>query len=504
MITVMKLIDFCKKNILLIWCFFTGLLILSFTTRSSVLFAYNNWDDVNSYFTMGKGMMNGMVIYRDLYDQKGPFLYLLYGICYLISNTSFFGVFLAEIAAATIFLYFAAKTITRHSTKGVAILLIPMLAAGVYSSKSFYWGGAAEEFCLPMFSYCLYRLDIMMHPSGEKKDIFSSKMFFVIGLMTGIAALIKYTMLGFFFGWSVIVVIIIITRKGLKSVFKPAIIYVSGIIIPIIPWLIYFGINGALDDWYRCYIYNNLFFYSNITGGTITLYEKFYKLAKLQYWLFWDNLEYFVWVIIGFIVALFIENGIVKKLAYLFIYATTFMFIFYGGGTLPYYSIPLMSLAIPGICYFGRFIQKIYESRLSKTMWYNITALVLILSLIYAKSNCLSTDYIKVKRSDSWLTEMASYIEEAPNTTLLNVGALDVGLYTITGIVPTCEYFQTNGIALPTMFDEQQRYINEGLTEYVIAGYYEPENIYDHYELINEVSFYDNSYDQTYYLYRHK
>ena len=56
---------------------FAGLMICS---RSSFLYPYNDWNDANSYFTMGKGMMNGLVIYRDLYDQKGPYLYLLYGI----------------------------------------------------------------------------------------------------------------------------------------------------------------------------------------------------------------------------------------------------------------------------------------------------------------------------------------------------------------------------------------------------------------------------------------
>ncbi len=411
---------------------------------------------------------------------------------------------MAEISAAAIFLYFAAKIILRHSSIGVTCLLIPILAAGVYSSRSFYWGGAAEEFCLPMFSYSLYRLEIMFNPTDEDGEIFNPKIFFVIGILTGITALIKYTMLGFFFGWSVIVVILIIINRGFKNILKPALIYISGIILPIIPWLIYFGVNGALDDWYRCYIYNNLFFYSNITGNEITLYEKFYKLAKLQYWLFLDNLEYFVWIAIGFVSALFVEDTILTKLSYLFIYTTTFMFIFYGGGTLPYYSIPLMTFAIPGLKYAGRFVNTIYTKYLSKTFWHNLTALVLILSLVYAKSNCLSTDYFNVKKSDSWLTEMASYIEEAPDTTLLNVGALDVGLYTITGIVPTCEYFQTNGIGLPTMFEEQQRYINEGLTEYVIAGYNEPEHIYDHYNLINTCSFYDNTYDQIYYLYKHK
>ena len=89
------------KRTLFWWSFICAVLILLFTTRSSVLFVCNNWDDANSYFTMGKGMMNGMVIYRDLYDQKGPFLYLLYGLAYLISNKTFLGVFIFEIIAGT-------------------------------------------------------------------------------------------------------------------------------------------------------------------------------------------------------------------------------------------------------------------------------------------------------------------------------------------------------------------------------------------------------------------
>ena len=241
---------------------------------------------------MGKGLMNHMVIYRDLYDQKGPFLYLLYGICYLISNNSFKGVFLFELIAATAFLYFSFQIIKRHCNIKIVYMLIPFLAAGVYSSKSFYWGGAAEEFCLPMFAYSLYILDRFLYPvSGDKKISESNKEIFMVGLLTGITSLIKYTMLGFYFAFGVIVLILIIYREGFVKAIKPALIYFLGIVIPFIPWFIFFGVNGALDDWYRCYIFNNLFFYSDITGEKITLSTKIYKLCKLQYWLFIDNFE---------------------------------------------------------------------------------------------------------------------------------------------------------------------------------------------------------------------
>ena len=53
--------------------------MLLFATRSSFLYPMNNWDDSNSYFTMGKSMFRGIMIYRDIFDQKGPYLYLIYG-----------------------------------------------------------------------------------------------------------------------------------------------------------------------------------------------------------------------------------------------------------------------------------------------------------------------------------------------------------------------------------------------------------------------------------------
>ena len=47
-----------------------ALAVMLFCTRSSFLFPMNNWDDANSYFTMGKSMMHGILIYRDIFDQK--------------------------------------------------------------------------------------------------------------------------------------------------------------------------------------------------------------------------------------------------------------------------------------------------------------------------------------------------------------------------------------------------------------------------------------------------
>ncbi|MDH6355503.1 hypothetical protein M2132_001848 [Dysgonomonas sp. PH5-45] len=73
-----------EKGILL--CLFVyNALLLFLCSRMSPLYDFNAWSDINVYFTIGKGWMNGLLPYRDLFDHKGPLIFLIYGIGYLIA-----------------------------------------------------------------------------------------------------------------------------------------------------------------------------------------------------------------------------------------------------------------------------------------------------------------------------------------------------------------------------------------------------------------------------------
>ena len=71
---------FIRKRCLLIYCFLTAALVLLFCSKSSPLYPMNDWVDVQCFMTLGKGMLNGLVPYVDLYEQKGPVLYFSYAI----------------------------------------------------------------------------------------------------------------------------------------------------------------------------------------------------------------------------------------------------------------------------------------------------------------------------------------------------------------------------------------------------------------------------------------
>ena len=80
-------------------CLLFAAVFLFLLTKSSPLYPLNEWVDANIYFTIGKGMMHGSVPYLNLYDQKGPIAFLIFGLASLISGTTFFGVYVIETIA---------------------------------------------------------------------------------------------------------------------------------------------------------------------------------------------------------------------------------------------------------------------------------------------------------------------------------------------------------------------------------------------------------------------
>ena len=80
-------------------CMIAAAAVLAIGTKSSFLYPLNDWVDSNCFYTMGKAMVHGKVLYRDLYEQKGPLLYMLHAVGYLISPGSFTGVRIGVAAA---------------------------------------------------------------------------------------------------------------------------------------------------------------------------------------------------------------------------------------------------------------------------------------------------------------------------------------------------------------------------------------------------------------------
>ena len=153
-----KLLKFLNRYGHLLWI--GGLVFVFLTVCSTCSFIYpmNEWVDSNVYFTIGKAMLGGKVLYRDIFDQKGPYLFMAHSFAYLISHRSFIGVYLLELALAFVFAYAEYRILLLYIEKKYALISMPVIMFASYATYAFVYGDSAEEFTLPFMALSLFFL----------------------------------------------------------------------------------------------------------------------------------------------------------------------------------------------------------------------------------------------------------------------------------------------------------------------------------------------------------
>ena len=171
-----------------------------------------------------------------------------------------------------------------------------------------------------------------------------------------------------------------------------------------------------------------------------------------------------------------------EKLNIIVMAGLLFLGIYVGGSNLPYYAIPLTVFAVTGLLPFGRLLDRIGTGE-GKRLPYVMTAVCVVLCMGLSYRLSMNTPFMQQSKEEYFLTRFQKIVEEEENSTLLNIGCLDAGLYTAADIIPNCRFFQTNGIGLQEMFREQERYMEEGRIRFVLSRDDGGMTVPDHYEL---------------------
>ncbi len=476
------------------WVFLYALLlaavVLFFTSRSSPAWPINDWCDANIYLSVGKGMTQGRVVYRDLYDHKGPLLYALHALCALISFDSFLGVYLLEVLQAAAFLFFGYKAIAVYADREKAVLLLPVLAWMVYAAWSFAEGDSAEEMCMPLIAASIYHV-LAFLKSGEKR--MSARGLMLEGALAGCVLWVKFTILGVHAGLLLTLFVRHLVRKEWKDSLRLMIWLLAGFLLSTVPWLLYFGMNGAIGDWLGVYFYDNLFRYG---GASMTLFARVKAMAVNCLKWFAQNLPYTLAIaggLVWFIRRRTAWEGLALALAAAFGAALTF----FSGVEYPYYGQALAPLGIAGLMALASILRKAPR----RTWMAALCAVCVALCPLtcYNWNVDFGCTFLQPRR-ETMQYQLAEIINETPDATLLNYGFMDAGFFTAAGIAPTVRFFHASNVDMPEKKEEQLRCIEEGLVDYVVIRSHLPQ-LDAHYELVGEAETPNFWYEKVF-LYR--
>ncbi len=491
---------------LLIYSFIIATLFLSVCSKSSPLYPMNDWVDVHCFFTMGRSILDGLVPYRDLYEQKGPVLYFLYSFASLISSNSFVGVFILEIATFGLFLFFSgclAKLYLGRS--GLVYVIIAVLAALIPVSPAFSHGSSCEETCLFMLAYSLYSVAHALH---EKRPLTFWEAFWN-GVCAAAVLYIKFTILGFYMGLALFVIIWYLTKPShLKSLLPTIGAFLLGVAALSLPVFAYFFLNGAVNDFITVYFYNNLFLYpAEIEGSRRDMILECLKttvlLNKSYAWLFYVG-------------PAFLLLRLNKLWRHLLMGILTFVGLtigtYWGGRGYTYYGLIFSVFTVFGLIGIAWLLQLIpvrkWLSQLHQKhaiIGYLALASVVALLFSYSYKNNRNSYLMAYSKEEMPAYRFAATIQQVEDAKILNYGFLDAGFYFAADVEPTCKYFCTLNINTPDMWLLQKEAIESGELDFIITrrytlDRYSPDS--SKYVCIDEVTMPFEGVNFTYYLYQ--
>lgn len=503
-----------NKNYIILLCIYSFILLF-FCSKMSPLYPINDWSDVNIYFNIGKAIFNGHTLYSESFDHKGPLIFFIYGIGYLISNTSFLGVFIIEVIAWTIMLnavFFSAKLFLNKQFSVIVAFLFPILLF-FYTEQ----GGSAEEFILVFESISLYFF--LRYLKNEKFAPHSYRVMFLHGMMSSMAFLTKLNLLVFWFFPLLFIFINILVHKQYINFIKNALGYIAGSLIIILPALLYFVINDSLFKAYDVYIALN----SSYASIPESFKEIIILLLNRIYLLLRNNPLVFFLILTGiFFFPYKYFKSWAKRLAYMFCGISTFLIISITRSFFNYYNIPLCVFLVPGLIAFLSYIQDYVTVRKSK----QFVKIMFVIAILYSAN---IKQFFKVggevffnkDKATGVICEFGKLINKEANPTLLNLGfGYGNAIFTYCNIVPSFTYSMTPNIPhnlYPELRNEQTKYIENKEPTFIILTnasmnydyFKELAALNENYEKIDtyvdtDSYFKNTSVFYTYYLYKRK
>lgn len=433
-------------------------LFLLCLSKMSPIYYINEWSDINVYFNVGKSIVNGNTLYTEVFDHKGPLIFFIYGLGYLISNTSFTGMFIIQVITWIVLLVSVFYT-ARLFIKDVYAFLTSLLFSIALASYT-KTGGSAEEFILTFESVGLllflrYFLESQTSRNGKSQ-------LFILGILFSAILFIKINLISFLGFLAIAIFLNILSQRRYKDLFVNLFVFIAGVGVIAIPICLYFYTKGALSYAFDTYIvlnkaYSEVKDYAEIIPNIGFRIYRWLTDDPVVMLLSFTGLFYFP---IKFLTTNI--NRVCFILGGISLFLMIFMFEFFHK---PYYPIPFLIFTYLGLIVVIKAVSKYINVPCTTKALVYITIAALLIGIS-------SKHFFKTSKRNYDLREFASTIKKEENPTLLNLGfSIGNSLFTVCNIVPNVKYFFTPNLIhekYPDLRNEQTNYIQNKDTEFVL------------------------------------
>lgn len=245
----------------LLYIFLLGLTLFLYQSFCQNPFNHYYWGDSAVYEYIGKSLIDGYIPYRDIFDHKGPIVYLIHALGYAIYPMS--GIWLLYV----LMLFFAFVLLFEIARKYLNDLTTIMTISALFLTVPIYdaWDNTEGLAQLPL-AFCITTISFYI-----KNNTITKKWCFFYGIASALLILMKpiYLTAPLIFGTYIALDLLYQQNYAKLKLF--CINTLCGFFLTVTSILFWLWINNALVFFYQDYILFNLLYAKKYTTGNTFL-----------------------------------------------------------------------------------------------------------------------------------------------------------------------------------------------------------------------------------------
>lgn len=467
------------------------------------------------YYVVGKAIMNGKVLYKDIFDHKTPYVFFANAAASVFEKNHL-GLFILEIIILFLTLLFTYKFLQFFTTRFRSLIGTFVLGILLNVPQITFSYSRTEEYAIAFMMIALYLFAKYYFLNAEDRTLrsrelstrnldnteeahdnvisndFASPMI-IIGIMAGLTFMTNIRAIVLFVPFAIMVLIKNVKQKKYLYIVKLFFAGLLGVFLSILPYIIYVLVtDSASDAFYAIYTFNVNYLNSAMDSSIDILSQSLLFLK--------EQAAIYVFVLLSFIALISLELDKYLKISIIVSYIVAFIYITFSKRAYPYYLVIFMPYFLSLYFVFLNLIDKVtkreniknvssnYQYKIFNTKaLYIVTAFcAFVLFGIFISYKGLSNRY----KNNTFRASRINAVIENRFSNKKDLNVLSFGfmpeVYVFTHTIPKYKYFMIPNVSYrvdKTPYMAQYEYIMSMEPDIIVfksQGFYDsyPQNVF--------------------------
>ncbi len=267
--------------------------IFVFVASYSTSQLYPNYygHDSAQFQLIGKCWLKGIIPLLDIFDHKGPLIFLINAIGYYATGNSS-GVLYVQIIFLSFTIYiFCLMTLQYLSSQSATYCVVVIIL--LFLCSSYNGGNLTEEYCLPFISISIYFQIGFLNKKVKQHNPFYSAIY---GISFAICLCTRATNAIMICSGVLIIYILLLKSKLFKNLVINILFFVAGALAICLPFVLYYHLHDGLYEAFYCTILANIEYKKHIHPWIFNTkkfnYFVYYNVFFPTYCLFFASIFY--------------------------------------------------------------------------------------------------------------------------------------------------------------------------------------------------------------------